>query len=174
MKKRRQLISSDEAVPAKKQHSEPCSDCPWARTALRGWLGGIDSATWVQAAHGEETIECHVLEGAQCAGAAIYRANVCKNPRDPKVLHLKADHNKIFSSPKEFLAHHNTKTNTEDDEDVCQCEICGEDHEPDECETGVCLACEEILDNCDCENPSEAMGKDMHAARFYTAKDRDP
>lgn len=103
---KRRLISSDEAVPAKGQHVKPCSDCPWARAALPGWLGGIDAATWLLATHGEEVIGCHTLKGAQCAGAATYRANVLKRPRDKGVLLLPADRGRVFAAPAEFLAHH--------------------------------------------------------------------
>lgn len=61
---------------------------------------------WVTAAHGESTIECHTLLGAQCAGSAIYRANVCKLPRDPGTLRLPANRLEVFSSRAEFVAHH--------------------------------------------------------------------
>lgn len=107
---RRQLIASDEAVPAKGQHTHPCSDCPWARTALPGWTGGLPTRQWLAAAHGDERIDCHTLRGAQCAGSAIYRANVCKISRDPKVLRLPADRVTVFSNPAEFEAHHGDDT----------------------------------------------------------------
>jgi len=41
----------------------PCNDCPWRRKSCAGWLGPFGIK--------------------QCAGAAVYRANVCKSPRDP-------------------------------------------------------------------------------------------
>ena len=105
--KRKQLISSAEAVPAQGQHKQPCSDCPWARTALRGWLGGFHVDDWIATAHGDAIIECHALKGAQCAGAAIYRANVCKSPRDPNALRLPPNRETVFGNPAEFTAHHN-------------------------------------------------------------------
>lgn len=103
---RRQLISSDEAAEAKGQHEKPCSDCPWARAALHGWLGGLSVDEWLAAAHGEANIECHALQGAQCAGAAIYRANMCKLPRDPDILRLPANRASVFATPMEFREHH--------------------------------------------------------------------
>jgi hypothetical protein len=103
---KRQLISKDDAVDAKGQHTKPCSDCPWARDSLPGWLGGIEPATWLRAAHGEEVIHCHALAGAQCAGSSVYRANVLKNPRDPEVLRLPKDKASVFATPAEFLSHH--------------------------------------------------------------------
>ncbi len=108
---RRQLLTTEDAVLAKGQHTKPCSDCPWARTALRGWLGGTGPVTeqiddWLKEAHGDADIPCHVLTGAQCAGAAIYRTNVCKRHVAPGVLLLPADREKVFATPMEFRAHH--------------------------------------------------------------------
>jgi hypothetical protein len=102
----RKLVSSDEAKPSSRQHRDPCSDCPWRRDALPGWLGEMTAGEWIQAAHGEARIDCHTVIGPQCAGAAIYRANMCKKPRDPKVLRLPVDHQEVFSSPTEFCDHH--------------------------------------------------------------------
>ncbi len=103
---RRQLISSDQAVPAKRQHTAPCDDCPWSRMALAGWLGPGTVDEWLATAHGDARIDCHTLVGAQCAGGAIYRANVCKLPRDPSQLRLPANRDRVFSSPAEFVQHH--------------------------------------------------------------------
>lgn len=106
MNRRGQLITTEEARPAKQQHRSPCSDCPWARKSLAGWLGGSSREEWLGDAHGETRIECHTLVGAQCAGAAIYRANVCKSPRDASQLKLPADREVVFSNQREFWEHH--------------------------------------------------------------------
>ena len=103
---RRRLISSDDAVQAKCQHTTPCSDCPWARASLPGWLGTMTPDEWIAHAHGEGTAECHALLGAECAGLAIYRANVCKSPRDPDAFRLPADRDAVFASPVQFKLHH--------------------------------------------------------------------
>lgn len=102
----RQLISADEATVATCQHTAPCSDCPWARTSLPGWLGTLSPEEWLALAHGEGSAECHTRHGAQCAGLAIYRRNVCKSTRDPNALRLPADRERVFASPIQFLAHH--------------------------------------------------------------------
>jgi len=104
--KRRQLITCDEARPTNKQHTSPCSDCPWARAALQGWLGGLSADKWVKAVHGEAMIECHTILDKQCAGAAIYRANVAKLCRTNDILCLPSDRTTVFSSPSEFTLHH--------------------------------------------------------------------
>jgi len=107
----KQFISSDEAQVGKVQHRQPCSDCPFARVALPGWLGSVSAEEWIQLAHGEGTAECHAILEQDCAGLAIYRANVCKSPRDPNALRLPPDTVKVFARPQEFLDHHKKKLN---------------------------------------------------------------
>lgn len=109
MNKRGQLITTEEARPANGQHKAPCSDCPWARRSMAGWLGDTSREEWLGDAHGETRIECHTLLGAQCAGAAIYRANVCKIPRDPALLRLPADRRLVFADRHEFWERHDMK-----------------------------------------------------------------
>jgi hypothetical protein len=53
-------------------------------------------------------IPCHVHTGAQCAGSAIYRANVCKQG-DDDCLELEADRKLVFATPNEFSEHHQEK-----------------------------------------------------------------
>jgi len=103
---RRRLIASDEAVPAKAQHERPCSDCPLSRGSLNGWLGGSTPEAWGHMLHSDARVDCHVLEGAQCAGAAIYRGNICKRPIDKTVLVLPPDEEAVFSNRAQFLEHH--------------------------------------------------------------------
>jgi hypothetical protein len=105
---RRQLISTAEAKPVKGQPDRPCSDCPFSRQSLRGWLGGATPNEYRRLAHSNQPIYCHALIGVQCAGAAIYRANVCKRAGPPNI-ELPADRNAVFATPMEFLAHHYTR-----------------------------------------------------------------
>lgn len=106
MTKRRYLITADEAVETRGQTKRPCSDCPWARSALPGWLGSATKEEWIAVAHGEAKVDCHTRQDNQCAGLAIYRGNVCKSVRDPSVLRLPADPRAVFARPREFLDHH--------------------------------------------------------------------
>lgn len=101
----RKLISSDEGVYATKQHTSPCSDCPWRRDALPGWLGGEDVSYWLHLAHNDVTVDCHTIVNQQCAGMAIYRSNVAKSCRGP-MLKLPSDKEQVFATPMEFRAHH--------------------------------------------------------------------
>jgi hypothetical protein len=89
-----------------RQHTKPCAGCPWLRTSLEGYLGNNSPERWIQIAHGEHYIDCHNTTNQQCAGAAIYRANVCKSVKDERALTLPPDEESVFATPMEFLAHH--------------------------------------------------------------------
>ena len=107
---KRKLVAGEDAEEVPSQPMKACSDCPWAREALPKWLGNMSADEWIQAAHGEATVECHALKGPEgpwaCAGLAIYRANVAKRPRDPKALILPADRETVFANPLQFKEHH--------------------------------------------------------------------
>lgn len=108
------FVSSDQAKTTSKQHSKPCSDCPWSRKSISGWLGPHDADTWLRIAHGDGRIECHALKGRQgnwqCAGAAIYRANVCKSVPYPEVMRLPSNTKLVFGF-HEFKPHHEGDAN---------------------------------------------------------------
>lgn len=104
-KRRAKLITSDEAVQAKCQHKTACSDCPWKRDSLRGWLGGATPQQWVATAHSDAVVDCHTLKGAQCAGIAIYRRNVAKLAPPPNI-QLEADRENVFGMPTQFVEYH--------------------------------------------------------------------
>jgi hypothetical protein len=98
-------MSADEGETATHQHTKPCQDCPFARSALRGWLGSMSVEEWLRCAHGVTKVDCHVHLTKECAGLAIYRANCAKLPM-PGQLRLPKDRKRCFSSPVEFTAHH--------------------------------------------------------------------
>lgn len=100
------LIASNLNNVSKRQHKVPCSDCPWRRDSLPGWLGGETVKDFVNMAHGEVQYNCHVIVNQQCAGMAVYRANVAKRCHDPKTLHLPKDKETVFATPFEFVEHH--------------------------------------------------------------------
>jgi hypothetical protein len=66
----------------------------------------VPAEVYVATAHGEGQIDCHMRNKLQCAGAAIFRDNVFKDPRNKKLLVLPRDHELVFSSSEEFLEHH--------------------------------------------------------------------
>lgn len=104
-KKRKQLLTSEDAKPRKAQHKKPCSDCPWARTALPGWLGSMTPQEWLAVAHGDVLVDCHTVGNQQCAGLAIYRSNVCKQVQPP-IITLPVDREAVFATPMQFMEHH--------------------------------------------------------------------
>lgn len=107
---KRRLISSRDATDAQGQHRRPCSDCPWSRESLEGWLGSLSVEEWLQVAHTGGGADCHALRGAQCAGMAIYQRHVCVLPREPSqrelVQSVERDTERVFSGPEEFRKHH--------------------------------------------------------------------
>lgn len=111
----KKLISIDEARPSSVQHKTPCSDCPFRRDSLNGWLGGHTSEFFMQLAFSDELYDCHAKIGPQCAGLATFRGNICKSPRDPRVLRLPANRDLVFSRPLEFTAHHGEGEKNETD-----------------------------------------------------------
>lgn len=107
MPKPRQLLTADQAITVKTQHRSPCSDCPFARKSLAGWLGRLSPQAWMQIIFGDGRVDCHTRVPMQCAGSAIFRANICKVPRDQTVLQdLKVDTIRVFATPEEFISHH--------------------------------------------------------------------
>lgn len=110
--RKRRLTTIDEAVLAKRQHTKPCHDCPFLRDSFAGWLGGMPIKEWLAALHSETVIDCHTKKGVniQCAGAAIYRANVCKLPSHEEILVLPVDRELVFATPMEFIGHHSVNS----------------------------------------------------------------
>ena len=109
----RKLVAGQDAMPLPKQHTIPCADCPFGRESLPGWTGTMPPEEWISGAHGEMEADCHAVSNQQCAGLAIYRANVCKAVRDPDALRLPADPVRVFATPAEFLQHHKRKRKAE-------------------------------------------------------------
>jgi hypothetical protein len=107
-----------------KQHTRPCERCPFRRDSLPGYIGGAHPDYFQRMAMSEVRMPCHLhlADGVdysaaqvpgtrehsapQCAGRAVYWRNVVKVPRDRTLITLAADHSAVFSSPREFLAHH--------------------------------------------------------------------
>lgn len=93
---------------------KPCSECPWRRESARGWLGPHPVAAWVALALSDTAIACHKTieidetwtpKTLQCAGAADFRANIAKLPRDSAVL-VGQRNDAVFALPQEFIDHH--------------------------------------------------------------------
>ena len=109
----------------KQPHANPCNECPWRRSHPAGWLGPMSADEWIVLALSDEPIACHqtipegfnviddslereyaTVEMTQCAGAAIFRANISKLPRDRAIGRLPKDPERVFAHPGEFKNHH--------------------------------------------------------------------
>lgn len=99
------------------ERKTPCDECPWRRNSVPGHTGPSEPQNWVDQAHADGPIYCHktITEAdmsmddprlRQCAGAARFRANVCKSPRNPTAAQGPADRENIFTSNQGFLEHH--------------------------------------------------------------------
>lgn len=101
--------------------AKPCNDCPWRRASAPGWLGPMGPLDWLRAADSDLPIACHqtiVTEGdsktgewdhpdiRQCQGAATFRANTFKEPRNAEVACGPSDRDSVFASKQEFYEHH--------------------------------------------------------------------
>lgn len=92
----------------------PCNECPWRRNARPGFLGPHTAEEWARLAHTDTPIACHKtikrnldwVGALQCAGAAIFRRNVGKSPRDPAVAVGPLDTERVFRNDDEFVDHH--------------------------------------------------------------------
>lgn len=109
--RKNKMLTQDQARVCNDQHKTPCVDCPWRRTAIPGWLGSLTAQEWIARAQGDAPIECHTLKNPEgdffdCAGAAIFRANICKLPKSPDALKLPSDRKKVFGIWTEFLEYH--------------------------------------------------------------------
>lgn len=98
-------------------HKKPCSECPWRRKHVPGWLGGYPAETFTnQVQFNGPPVPCHkTLEDgskgeAMCAGALIMMKNSCKSAQHPDygdaLEHIERDTISVFSFPHEFLQHH--------------------------------------------------------------------
>lgn len=101
--------------------AKPCRECPWRRDSVNGHLGPHDARNWLAQVHGETAIACHMTIKTrdengygdwshpamrQCRGAAIFRRNVGKSPRDTAVPAGPRDTETVFATNDEFINHH--------------------------------------------------------------------
>lgn len=99
----------------------PCNDCPWRRNAKPGWLGPHTAEEWIAQVHSDTPIACHktILETdglgygdwehpamRQCRGAAIFRRNVAKTPKNPNITTGPEDEEHVFATNQEFIDYH--------------------------------------------------------------------
>lgn len=96
---------------------KPCAECPFSRAIEPASTGGADPAIYIGQAYGPFLLPCHMDPNykkdqrdpglIQCAGAAAFRANVCRDVLMPKeLLRCPPDEDLVFAESAELLAHH--------------------------------------------------------------------
>lgn len=96
---------------------KPCAECPFSKATAPGMTGGSDPGVYIGQGMGPFFLPCHMdpkyyedrnsLELTQCAGAAIYRANIGVSDIMPDtLLSLPPDKDLVFADPAELLSHH--------------------------------------------------------------------
>lgn len=114
-----------------KQRTKPCKECPFRKdNVLTGPNpGGSPPEVYVGQSQGPFWLPCHMEKAydgkdtdphavSQCAGAAIYRANLGLIDRMPaQILRLPEDKESVFTSHVEFMSHY-TGTPVEEMEEM--------------------------------------------------------
>lgn len=102
---------------------KPCRECPFKRTSARGWLGDDTPEGFMATTMADTEMPCHMTvdyedkknwrenlsNATQCAGAAIFFANIAKMSRDRSRGQLPRNKALVFSHPQEFVDHHTLK-----------------------------------------------------------------
>lgn len=110
---------SEQLSEDTKKLKKPCKDCPYSRTVIPGALGGSDPEVYIGQGQGSFWLPCHKTcdfsdpnwktdyqSTQQCAGAAMYRANIGRDKTlSPQLLRLPPSE-LAFGSPEELYAHH--------------------------------------------------------------------
>lgn len=103
-----------------KDLNKPCKECAFARSSIPGELGGSEAEVYIGQCYGPFYIPCHMTYElgdpnireklactGGCAGSAVFRANLGWDDRLPAGINrLPPDHQAVFSTPAEFIAHH--------------------------------------------------------------------
>lgn len=105
--------------PETKKRKAPCAECPYSRACPPNALGNSPPEVYVGQGQGPFWLPCHMdvdfddpnwkidYTRQQCAGAAIYRANIGADKLMPDSLHrLPPEDATVFKTPAELLAHH--------------------------------------------------------------------
>ena len=101
---------------AQKPVNEMCSTCPYSRRTSKAYLDtrGDNGEAFLAQAHMPAVLPCHQENDGiatagkcrQCAGAAMFRANVGVANLPEALGRLEADSERVFASNAELLAHH--------------------------------------------------------------------
>ena len=111
----------------------PCEECPFRRTAMKGYLGSYDNVDHFFTAHvqADNPNPCHMtmdysienwqeefnagVHGKLCKGQAIFYANMCKIDRYNVIPRVRRNIKTIFQWAHEFLEYHSKKRKEKND-----------------------------------------------------------
>jgi hypothetical protein len=81
-------VQEEKEVAVKDNLKEPCKECPFRKTSLKGWLGGELTAKQTHdMVLGEADFACHKTRSkpldkmSRCKGSQIFLLNHCKLPK---------------------------------------------------------------------------------------------
>lgn len=116
--KNAEMTSSSYRPPTK----QPCSDCPFRRKAMPGWLGAGSPESFVDCMNRDEPLPCHQTidyddpawlekwstqeSGSMCAGALVFMANKLQRPKAPGFPTMPQDKINVFANTLEFVRYH--------------------------------------------------------------------
>ena len=102
--------------------AKPCSDCPFRRKAMPGWLGAGSPESFIDCMQRDEPLPCHQTidydnphwlvewmhqkSGRMCAGALIFMANKLQRPHAKGFPTMPRDVENVFTNSVEFVRHH--------------------------------------------------------------------
>lgn len=103
--------------------AKPCSDCPFRRKSMPGWLGHSSPEGFIDCMQRDEPLPCHQTidyddpnwldkwvaqqdTGKMCAGALIFMANKLQRAHDRDFPTMTKDKETVFSNSVEFVRHH--------------------------------------------------------------------
>lgn len=96
----------------------PCAECPFRKTSLNGWLGGLTAKETHDYVLDEADFACHMTRNksknkmSRCKGSQLFLINHCKLPRKNMVLQKaleqtkKEGHNTDDYLGFDFIKHH--------------------------------------------------------------------
>src|SRR5271154_2443844 len=102
---------------------KPCSQCPFRRKSMPGWLGNSSPEGFIDCIQRDEPLPCHQTidyddprwlskwieqqgAGKMCAGALVFMANKVQRPHDREFPTMPKDPANVFSNSVEFVRHH--------------------------------------------------------------------
>jgi hypothetical protein len=99
----------------------PCVECPLAKTAIPGRLGGYSVDQYLYILHSIADIACHMSPGfpdvlatqRSCTGVAMYRANcgvIASGHAEQATRHIGKNYEVGFAHQREFRNHHKPKS----------------------------------------------------------------